>query len=345
MKKLILFSFILSLFLVSFVLASATEINYTTSSYDTSFSFPKYSGIQIEQLKYDPYPVTPGEYFDIYIKAQAIGDTVNNAIFELTPEFPFSLDSNENPIREYGDVSSEIVMKYKVRVSKDAVEGVNQLKLEYTTNGNEWAITDFDVQVDNSKTDFDLVIQDSTSSETSIAIANTGKNTANSLIVKIPEQQNFRVTGTNGQMVGNLNSGDYTVVSFSLAPTGMGSRSERNLTVQLDYTDLIGERRSVLKDIQVGPQTLSGFNMTGTTGQSYGNFAGGRTNAKKNNSFWYEWGVILILVILIFIIYKKYPKQTKNLFNKIKNKFRKKGFQEHSDKTPDWVLKEKEKKK
>lgn len=342
MKKLILFSFML-LFLVSFVSAT-TEINYTAHDYGVALDFPKYSGVQITQLKYDPYPVTPGEYFDIYIKVQAIGDSVKDATFELTPEFPFSLDGNENPIRKYGSVSSDIVMKYKVRVDKDAVEGVNQLKLKYSINEEEnyWTTTQLDVQVDNSKTDFDLVIQDSTFSETSIAIANTGKNTANSLIVKIPEQQNFGVTGTNGQMVGNLDSGDYTVVSFSLAPTGMDSRSERNLTVELDYTDAIGERRSILKDIQVGPQTLSGLNMTG---QSSGNFAGGRTNAKKNSSFWYEIGVILILVILIIIIYKKYTKQIKNLFNKIKNKFRKKDIQAHSDKTPDWVLKEREKEK
>ena len=89
-----------------------------------------------------------------------------------------------------------------------------------------------DIDVADAQTNFDLVVQDSTSSEVSLAIANVGKNTANSMIVRIPEQNGFRVTGTNGQMVGNLDSGDYTIASFSLAAIG---RNSENLTVQIDY--------------------------------------------------------------------------------------------------------------
>ena len=61
MKKelLITLIFIFAIFMFNF--SSAEEMNYSVN--------PGYEGLQISSLKYESYPVNPGEYFDIWIKA------------------------------------------------------------------------------------------------------------------------------------------------------------------------------------------------------------------------------------------------------------------------------------
>jgi LPXTG-motif cell wall-anchored protein len=320
----VLFSVFLSIIMSNFIFAE--DVNY---SVDYS-----YGGIQVSSLRYEPYPANPGEYVDVWIKA-TLGNSVKYAKFELLDSFPFSLDSNEDAIREYEDFSGDVVMHYKVRVSQDAVEGTNALKLEIFSDklSSSGSIYSLDIDVAQAQTDFDLVVQDSTSSEVSLAIANTGKNTANSMIVRIPDQAGFRVTGTNGQMVGNLASGDYTVTSFSLVALG---RSHGNLTVQIDYTDNIGVRRSVLK--QVPFNSLSSGNVTAGSlpNGAYGNFQRGNLSAsaskKNSNTKWYIiTGVLLVILIGLYIIYKKR-----------KNTHKKNSKKDNSE-TPEWIRKVKEK--
>jgi LPXTG-motif cell wall-anchored protein len=304
----------------------AQDVNYTID--------PTYGGIQVSSLRYDPYPANPGEYVDVWIDAN-LGNSVKYARFELVDSFPFSLDSNEDPIREYRDFSGDVVMHYKVRVSQDAVDGINSLKLkifsdEFSSTGSIYSM---DIDVANAQTDFDLVVQDSTSSQVSLAIANIGKNTANSMIVRIPEQNGFRVTGTNGQMVGNLDSGDYTVASFSLVALG---RNSGNLTVQIDYTDNIGVRRSVLKQVQFNVQPSGNFTAGTASSGAYGNFQRGNfspsASKKKSNAKWYIIaGVLLVILIGLYIVYKK----RKNI--------RKKNSKKDNSETPEWIRKVKEK--
>ncbi len=327
--------FILGLFFYVFLIGftSGEEVNY--------IYIEDFSGIQVTQLKYEPYPVNPGEYFDLWIKIDFGSAFKKDATFELLPQFPFSLDANENPIRNFGKSTEEVVIKYKVRVSKDAVEGTNELNYQYSKESNLWVKGYFDIQVENAQTDFDLIIQESSGADYSIAIANIGKNTANSLIIRIPEQENYRVTGTNGQMVGNLDSGDYTIVSFSITQTG---RNKGSLEIQLDYTDSIGERRSVIK--KVDSLSYSPVNSNNTISATYGNFQRGNFSIQQQEksilkSYWF-WGVIILVLVLI-VLAVKYPEKRKYLFSKLNRN--KSGSEKNSKGTPEWVLAEKTKRK
>jgi LPXTG-motif cell wall-anchored protein len=320
----VLVSVFLGMIMSNFVLAK--DVNYSVDY--------NYGGIQVSSLRYEPYPANPGEYVDVWIKA-TIG-SVSYAKFELVDSFPFSLDSNENLIREYEDFSGDVVLHYKVRVSEDAVEGINSLKLKIFSGkfSSSGSIYSMDIDVANAQTDFDLVVQDSTSSEVSLAIANIGKNTANSMIVRIPNQDNFKVTGTNGQMVGNLDSGDYTVTSFSLVSVG---RNHGNLTVQIDYTDNIGVRRSVLKEVQFNSQFSGNITAGVLPSGAYGNFQRGNfsnTTSQNKNTKWYIMtGILLVILIGLFI----YSKKRKNI--------QKRNLKKDNSETPEWIRKVKEKEK
>jgi hypothetical protein len=345
-KSFLVLIFILA-FAINFVNALETDLNYSASSI-----------VQIRSLKYEPYPVNPGEYFELWVSVQYNGNTgASGGVFELDPEFPFSLDSNESATKSFGSLSSpSMILKWKVRVDENAVEGTNELKLTYKVGGN-WYTKVFDIEVANAQTTFDAIIQDSSSSEVSIAIANTGKNTANSVIVKIPEQDSFETTGTDGQMVGNLDSGDYSIVSFEISqkmnmPAGnpddeknisennfqIGQTQDSNLTFEIYYTDNIGVRRTVTMEL---PLSLSSSNssMTGMPG------FGGRE--KSSFSIWYIAGIVLAILIAGFVLVKKFPKKTKEFLERIKKLFHRKNKENIPNKIPDWVknVKDREKNK
>ena len=74
-------------------------------------------------------------------------------------------------------------------------------------------------------TDFEVVVEDSSSSSTTLAVSNVGANTASSVIIKIPEQPNFTTTSSGYANIGNLDAGDYTLATFSLSQTNSNSNS------------------------------------------------------------------------------------------------------------------------
>jgi len=326
---LIFMFFVFGIFISNFV--SSEEVNYSVSS--------SYGGIQVSSIKYEPYPVNPGEYFDFWIHA-SLG-TAKYAKFEMVQNFPFTLENSAEAINEYENIGSrDVVMHYKIRVDKDAVEGLNNLGLKISTQkySSSEVVYPFEIYVSNAQTDFDLIVQDSSSSQVSLAIANIGKNVANSMIVRIPEQNGFKVTGTNGQMVGNLDAGDYSIVGFNLLPIG---RNAGNLTVQIDYTDNIGVRRSLLKNVPFAGVSSGNFTAQVSGEAVPANFARGTFQRTTTPASGINWTAILLsfIVVGIILFFKKNPK----LFNKSFNTLKKDGKKLEKLDVPAWIQKEKSK--
>lgn len=300
MKKTIM-TILMILLLAGVATATEHEENFSTpNTLKSSGSFPN---LQVQSLKYEPYPVNPGEYFTLWIKVENIGlGVAPNATFELMPEFPFSLDSNEEAVKSLGKFSNDepAVLEYKVRTSENAVKGTNVIKLRYNTDGGQSRISkEYDIIVDDAQTDFDLVIQEVSGGEASIAIANIGENVAYSVIVRIPEQEPYAITGTDGQMVGNLESGDYTLVGFSVTKK---TRNDDKLKVRIDYTDTIGERRSVNKFVSF-PKANSGTNTTTTFAR---NGAAQTQTTTQYYQQWWFWTIIIVIGYTCWRIITRY---------------------------------------
>lgn len=342
-RKIFLFAFlfVLGIFLAGFSSAAPMNTtNYTISSSSTS-------GIQVSEIRYTPYPANPGEYFDIWIQAN-LGSGINYARFQMGQDFPFSIDNGQNDSVVYKDLQSQnVVMHFKVRVSKDAVSGENTLPLEIFTSpdSTSYVEKDLNVYVTNAQTSFATVVQDESSGTVSLALANVGENTANSVIVKIPEQNGYRVDGTNGQMVGNLNSGDYSIVNFNVLPVG---RNTSPLEVEIDYTDNIGVRREVFENVTLSStyssNATAAFSGSGTPAASgaSGNYAR-LANFRRNGSSGFPWLWIVVIVVVVgggvFFAYKKYPETFRKVFGKdVKAKPKAK-----ENEVPEWLKKAKEK--
>ena len=344
--KALLSVIIMSAMLISFVAAEpAQTVTYNNSN-------PQ--GLTITQLNYQPYPANPGEYVDVWVEAQFYGQGFpSNATFTLEPSYPFSLDPNESAIQSFGSIVSAtpMLIHYKVRIDQNAVPGDNYLTLTYSPDGgNNIIVTkQLDIQINNAETSFGMVIQDSSSTGTSLGIANTGENTANALIVRIPPQPDFRVVGTNGQIVGNLNSGDYTIATFDIIPTGQGG-GNKTLEVELDYTDAIGVRRTVFENISynfatsaassISPGTASASGNGVYFSSNGGNSTGYRTANRSIFSkalFWIAVAAILLIAGIIAYTSRKKKRGPGEKTEKSRD------IKDNS-KVPDWVLAERKKK-
>ncbi|MCX6741917.1 MAG: hypothetical protein NTX24_01940 [Candidatus Pacearchaeota archaeon] len=340
--------------LLLFTLIFLTSIIHTAMASDIY----DYCILDASIVSQDPSPAAPGEYVNIIFQLTGVDSSeCDGAKFGIIPEYPFSLDDNESTrILEsniYAPNSKEVwTIPYKIRVDKDAINGENDLKVRYNEgNSDDWntySTKTFNITIQDSRTSFDAVIQETSGSEVSIAIANTGRYTANSMIVRIPEQDNFKVSGTNGQMVGNLDSGDYTIVGFTvtqniqrtLGTTSPPSTNQKNLKVQIDYTDGIGERRTSVIELPLEGNSASA---NSTASFPNGNGFGARRQNTSIFSLWYFWVIIVVLLLVGFGFYNKYKTRIKNYFAKLKDKFKKKSNEEKHSETPDWVKKEKAK--
>lgn len=362
-KKLVLL-IIVSVFILTFLSLNKIsaqpiqQINYTTSSSQ---------GLTVTQLDYSPFPVSPGEYFDLWLSGQYFGsNNAQTATFQLQPSFPFSLDSDQSTNQTIVLVGGQnFLVHYKVKVDPNAVNGDNELDVLYNTDptSNVWVLKKLDISVANSQTSFAAVVQSSTgtSSGYSFSIVNTGENTANSAIVQIPNQPNFRVVGTNGQVVGNLAAGDYTIVNFNIIPTfsrtGAGNFSEvntsfnqgvsvsRNLTIEIDYTDNIGVRRTVLDTIDFTPSLSGSSNITGLT-TAGGAFTRTRTGISSSGSIFsniFFWLFVIAIGGGFIFYYKKHPEETKAFFGKF-HKNKSKRQRNSGSEEPNWVVAERKKK-
>ena len=290
-------------------------------------------------MNQDPYPANPGEYVDLLFKVENWGTKkAENVVFELLPQYPFSLDPGVNATKELGTIDSlatdekAYFVKYKIRVDKDAIAGENEIGWKYTygTTSKTYSTGTFDITISNSRTDFDVVVQDSTAGSTTLAIANIGANDAYSVIVRIPDQENFGVTGTSANVIGNLNAGDYTLVTFQITQaTGFANISTtggnmppirsfnrtvsnismvrgENLAVEIAYTDLLGIRRTVQKEVSLNMGNITGI---GARTRSTQSTQIGQFQIPSGGLMYIAIGIVgIIIIVAIFRVRRRKKK-------------------------------------
>jgi len=304
----VLISVIIVMCLLMISLACAANNAYASDRYYTGCA------MNVTLVNQNPYPAQPNSYVEVVFQVSWMQNYVcNGSRFELVTDYPFSLDS-QSALRILPDdtyiqgYKKDWMVPYKLRVDKDALNGEAEIEVRYSPGiWNSTSMTKkFNITIEDARTIFDAVIQEISGSDVSIAIANAGKYTANSVVVRIPEQENFAVSGSDGQMVGNLESGDYTVVAFSLTQkanppfgeSGTFSRQDveknasagtRTLKFDIHYTDNIGVRRVVNMELPFG--AVSAVNTT-TQFTRAGSMPAARTSTKASGN-----GASLALII------------------------------------------------
>jgi len=113
------------------------------------------NSLKISLIKYDPYPVSPGSDFNIWVQVKNIGDNeVSGASIEFVPEYPFSIKAGESAVKYPGTIreKDEIVYKYAVHVDRDAFVGTNTIEIGYRVDGT-FTKREFDIEVGSEVVD------------------------------------------------------------------------------------------------------------------------------------------------------------------------------------------------
>lgn len=149
---------------------------------------------------------------------------ITNVLFTWEDEYTYILPvgtDNRMKITSVPSNSSADIL-FDVLVSPSLPAGVYPLyiTLDYKDHSgrNQTIRSQIGVQIGGA-TDFEVVVEESSASSTTLAISNTGANIASSVIVKIPDQMGYSTTGSNSVNLGNLDAGDYTLATFQLSQT------------------------------------------------------------------------------------------------------------------------------
>lgn len=272
---------------LSLIFIVLLSINLVTAANDESNP----CSLSASLISQDPNPAVPGEDVEVLFQISGVTDRCNNgAAADLVIEYPFTLIEGSS----YRTISSNTFAEknynwnvlYKLRVDPSALNKDYELELKLKEGSDlNWdgsVSRKFNISVEEVTTDFEIHIQNYKIFDKTftLEVLNTGDQDIEALTVEIPKQDNIMVKGSNRNIVGDLDSNEYTTADFEAVP------KEGNIIVYLYYTDSINERRMIEKIVYYDPNY----------------FIGSKDNTKPNQTGTYITVGIIILLLVFFLI-------------------------------------------
>ncbi|WMW25979.1 hypothetical protein RE474_04465 [Methanolobus sediminis] len=113
--------------------------------------------MKIDIIDYDPFPAQIGEYVDVSVKIENTGFGRADAVsIKMDPEYPFSLDSQNNAVEFIGILSPDdaAVHEYRLYVDENAKVGTGTVDVYYQIyEGGSWYKSTFDLNVGSNTFD------------------------------------------------------------------------------------------------------------------------------------------------------------------------------------------------
>ena len=235
----------------------------------------KYSKLSETLLNQDPDPVEPGEYVELRFKIEKEGnEELKDIKYELVPEYPFSFDGSDKPIKNLGDwvgTSDDkeyYTLYYKLKVDDDAIEGTYELTMYQTSlNSPNKKEIKFDVRVDESKRAKLLVGQVQTKPSKLIAdydeglvkveVVNVGDDKAEEVILNLNLPNGFEEAFGYSTRVnlGTIEAGDSKFASFYIDTQEGLSKGNHKAILDIQYKEDEenngNEIKSIKKDFDI----------------------------------------------------------------------------------------------
>jgi hypothetical protein len=301
-----------------------------TQDFDVSITSREFAQIVIDKSK-----ISPGNETDLKFTLNNRGSSpLRNLVFSWSEPKGVILPvfSDDTKYVKYIDVGGSVDLDYIVVADVNAAPGLYQLDLDMKFDSENGTANEIKTKAGifvGGETDFDVTYSESSSGQVSLSVANTGNNPAYSVTVRVPEQQGFRTTGSASSIIGNLDKGDYTIVTFQISSIfASGNRStgqngqfngqggetapvqtqqrnatNTNLKVLVEYTDTVGERHSLEKTVIIQPSS------------STSSTSSGFSSRQSSNSPIVTIVVVAVVAVCGFVLYKK-RKRVKKLFHK-----------------------------
>jgi len=241
--------------------------------------------LNVTLINQDPYPAVPGDYVKVVFQIDGVENPeCGDVTFELVPQYPISLDPSQSTTVTIKsgtftrDHSSFLMAPYKVRVDPEALDGDNVIEVRYTdVNTQDFQSKQFNLNVENVKADFEIYVKDydATTNTLTFEILNIAKDNVEALAINIPKQDSITVKGANTNIVGDLDSNEYSTADFEAIP------KEGQIKLILSYTDQINERRTLEKSVYFDP--------------SYFQNRAGETKSTP----WFTYSIILLIIVFV----------------------------------------------
>lgn len=218
--------------------------------------------LDVSLLNQDPYPATPGSYVKLVFQVTGTESPDCESIsIELIEKYPISFDQGEPSLKEFKggtfqrDYSSSLMVPYKVRLDEDALDGEN--RIEVLVSGDKfnslYRSELFNIEVDDTRADFEVFIKEYNPKTRQITfeILNIAESDVEAVTLEIPSQDTIKITGAKTNIVGDIDSNEYTTADFLATP------SEGDIKVMIYYSDAINERRVIEKTVYFNPNYFS----------------------------------------------------------------------------------------
>lgn len=251
----------------------------------------------LEVTSLSPKSLKLGESTKMNITITNRGNVASNIIFTMTSSDGALLpmgSTNRIVIPSIG-ANSYYEVHPEVVVNPSATPGIHSviITLQYTDKAglNQTIASTAGFEI-SGETDFDVTLQDYTTGMVTLSVINTGLAPAYSTVVRIPPQDQFKVPGSYTSVLGNLNSGDYSESSFQILP--LKNATGGKLLVEISYTDMLGVRRSLQKEVLIMPTNTSAIISRG-----------GNSHTINQGMTYIIIGIIGIAVIIAFVKLRK----------------------------------------
>lgn len=130
---------VIFLLLVSFIFA--TPASAATAS----------ANLKVTIVEINPYPAKIGEYLDLTVQVENVGrERAEDVDIEIVPEYPFSLDSQENAVQNVGALAPDkfASKEFHLFVDKNAQKGVRTIDIRTRIDKTSpWSEKTFDIRI------------------------------------------------------------------------------------------------------------------------------------------------------------------------------------------------------
>lgn len=233
------------------------------SIFSLGFAAAEACDLSVSMINQDPYPAIQGEEVKIVFQIDGIGSTECGTIdFELIEQYPVSIlsGSKKSYTIESGtfikDYKSFFLAPFRVKVNENAIDGDNTIEVRYRGAKNVgWETKQFDLNVQDTRADFEVHVKeyDLTTRTITFEILNIAESDIEALTIEVPKQDNIIIKGSNREIVGDLDSNEYTTADFEAIP------SDGKIEVSLKYSDSINERRIVDLEVDYDGEYFTGL--------------------------------------------------------------------------------------
>lgn len=244
----------------------------------------------------DPYPAIPGDYVKVVFQVDGVDNSeCGNVEVALLPSYPFTLDPGEKSTYSTGsffakDYSSFVTLPFKLRIDEEALDGENsiEISLKYNKGGYQLnSLKKFNITIEDARTKFEVFVKnyDFSTNTLTFEVLNSGKNDVKAVTLKVLDGVRTNLKGADTNIIGDLDSNEYTTADFLVAPLST------SIPISITYTDSIDVRRTVEQVVEFSPENFEGV------------------GAKKGTSIWMILLIGVVVVIGAWFVYKRFFKK------------------------------------